>query len=255
MPQPVGRNLPLSLPRRIIIDLMHFAKQVPSIPVQRRMNLASLVAAREAAEPRPSWVSIFTKAYALVATRWPEVRRAYMGWPWPHLYQNPGNVASVAVERPLDDENAVFFGLIRSPEERGLLELDSKLRRFKEEPIENIGAFRRMLLIGRLPRPLRRLAWWIGLNASGRKRAAFFGTFGVTVYSGLGAASLHPLTPCTSCLNYDVIDEHGNVDVRITYDHRVLDGANVARILADLEDVLNGAIVNELRYLRSLEVA
>lgn len=255
MPQPTGRKLALSLPRRIIIDLMHFARQVPSIPVQRRMNLAAVVAARQAAGPRPSWVSIFTKAYALVAQRWPELRRAYMSFPIPHLYEHPGNVASLAVERQFEDEQAVFFGLVRSPEERGLLELDSKLHGFKEAPLKSIGAFRRMLLVARLPRPLRRLAWWIGLNAWGRKRAAFFGTFGVTVYSGLGAASLHPLTPCTTCLNYDVIDECGEVDVRITYDHRVLDGANIARVLADMEEVLNVAIVNELRYLRSVEAA
>jgi hypothetical protein len=36
------------------------------------------------------------------------------------------------------------------------------------------------------------------------------------------------------------------VDVRIVYDHRVLDGATVARALARLEDVLNGEIAAEL---------
>ena len=46
MPQPVGRNLPLSLPRRFICDLVHFAHRVPTVPVERRMNLAPLVMAR-----------------------------------------------------------------------------------------------------------------------------------------------------------------------------------------------------------------
>lgn len=253
MPQPTGRKLSLSLPRRTIGDLMHFAKQVPTIPVQRRMRLSALVAARQAADPRPSWVSIFTKAYGLVAARWPELRRSYMSLPTAHLYEHPGNVASVAVERRYEGEDGVFFGHIRSPETRSLEELDDKLRHFKEDEVESIGCFRRMLSMARLPRPLRRLAWWLGLNAWGRKRATFFGTFGISSYSGLGAASLHPLTPCTTCLNYDVIDEHGDVDVRIVYDHRVLDGATIARVLADLEKVLTGPIVNELGYLRSVE--
>jgi hypothetical protein len=131
-----------------------------------------------------------------------------------------------------------------------LTEIDHRLRRGREQPLESVGSFRRILLVSRLPRPLRRLAWWFALNVSGRKRAHFLGTAGVTVYSGLGAASLHPLSLLTSTLNYGVIEPDGSVDVRLTYDHRVLDGANVARALADLERALNHEILTELRYLR-----
>ncbi len=90
---------------------------------------------------------------------------------------------------------------------------------------------------------------------SGRKRAHFLGTYGVSTYSGLGAASLHPLSPLTTALNYGVIDEAGGVDVRIIYDHRVLDGATVARALQDLDRVLQCEILAELRYLRAVEAA
>jgi hypothetical protein len=34
--------------------------------------------------------------------------------------------------------------------------------------------------------------------------------------------------------------------VRITYDHRVMDGACIARALAELEETLNGPIVQTL---------
>jgi hypothetical protein len=250
-----GRNLPLSLPRRFICDLVHFARQVPSVPVQRGMNLDPLVAARQVAEPRPSWCAIFTKAYAFVAAAYPELRRSYMPLPRPHLYEHAVNIASVAVERRLGDEDAVFFAHLKSPEKRSLQELDTQLRRYKEQPVETFGSFRRALLVSRLPWPLRRLAWWVGLNAWGRKRAHFFGTFGVSVYSGLGAASLHPLSPLTTTLNYGVITPEGQVDVRLIYDHRVLDGATVARVLAELERVLTCEILAELRYLRAAGAA
>jgi hypothetical protein len=255
MPSITGRTIPLSVPRRFVVDLMHFARQVPTVPVQRRMQLGTILRARQAAEPRPSWVSIFTKAFALVAVRWPELRRAYLSFPLPRLYEHPVSIATIAVERQFGDDHGVFFGKIRSPENRGLPEIDERLRALKENPIEKIGAFRHALFFSRLPWPIRRLLWWIGLSVWGRKRAAYFGTFGVSVYAGLGAASLHPLSPATCTLNYGVIDERGEVDVRITYDHRVLDGATVARVLADLEQVLNGAIVNELGYLRAVDAA
>jgi hypothetical protein len=39
------------------------------------------------------------------------------------------------------------------------------------------------------------------------------------------------------------------------YDHRVMDGANVARALEELERVLKTEILAELRYLQAVEAA
>jgi hypothetical protein len=255
MPNLAGRNLALSLPRRFICDLVHFARKVPSVPVQRRMSLHAVVAARQAAVPRPSWCALFTKAFALVAAARPELRRSYLTFPLPHLYEHPINVASIAVERSFRGEEAVFFAPVRNPECLALGLLEAKLRLFKEQPIETNGAFRRTLKLARLPLPVRRLSWWVGLNVWGRKRAHYLGTFGVSVYAGLGAASLHPLSPLTTTLNYGVIDPDGTVDVRLTYDHRVLDGAAVARALEQMESALHGDLLAELHLLKPMKAA
>lgn len=246
----VGRNLPLSLPRRVMGDLLAFAKAIPSVPVQRQMNVAAVAAARAglASTPdAPGWCAVFAKAYGLAAARFPELRRAYLSLPRPHLYEHPYSVASIAFEREYCGEKAVFWGHLRHPVRQPLRQLQAQLRHFKEAPVESIRAFRRPLLVARLPMPLRRLLWWVGLNFSGRKRAGYFGTFGISVYSGLGAESLHPISPLTGTLNYGPIGRDGSVCVRIVYDHRVVDGANVARFLGCLEEVLNGEIVQELR--------
>jgi hypothetical protein len=172
-----------------------------------------------------------------------------MSFPRPRLYEHSVNIASIAIERKFGDEDAVFFAHLRQPETKSLVDIDLRLRQFKELPLETFGAYRRILLLSRFPGPLRRLLWWLSLNLWGRKRAAFLGTSGITVYAGLGVASLHPLSLLTTTLNYGVIEPDGSVDVRITYDHRVLDGATVARALAALECVLRHEILAELRYL------
>jgi hypothetical protein len=247
MHQARGLNIPLSLPRRLICDMLHFAHFVPSVPVQRRMQLADLVAARAASDPRPSWCGIFTKAYAIVTDANPILRRAYLTFPWPHLYQHPTNIATIVIERRLRDEDAVFFVHLSHPETRSLFEIDATLRRYKELPLDQVSAIRRALRTTRWPLPVRRFLWWFALNVSGAKRAHFFGTSGISVYAGLGASSLHPLSVLTSTLNYGVIDTDGGVDVRLVYDHRVLDGSTVARALADLERVLHQEILSEVR--------
>jgi hypothetical protein len=52
-----------------------------------------------------------------------------------------------------------------------------------------------------------------------------------------------------------VIGPDGGLDVRIIYDHRVMDGTTVARALGDLERVLRHEIVAELRYMRGVDAA
>ncbi len=251
MPQPVGRKLPLSPPRRFIIDLVHFAKAMPLVSVERRVRLGPLVAARRAAVPRPGWCALFTKAYAIVAARRPELRRAYLPFPRPHLYEHPVNVASVGVEREAGGEEAVFIAHVRAPEAQPLARIDAHLRRCKEEPLKESGLSRRIQKLSRLPGPVRRLLWWVGLNTSGRRRAHHLGTFGVTSVAGLGAASVTLLSPLTTTLNYGVIGEDGEVNLRVTFDHRVFDGGPIARALEELEHVLRGEILAEVLALRA----
>lgn len=246
-----GRTLSLSLPRRLVCDLVHFAHKVPTVPVQRLINVAALDPVRAQLSPRPSWCTLFTKAMALVSVEFPELRRAYLSFPWARLYEHPESIASVAMERDYKGENGVFFAHFIGPEKRSLLDLDAELRRFQTLPVTSVPDFQICLYICRLPLLLRRFAWWYVTSFRGFRKATWLGTFGVSVYSSLGAESLHPLSPVTTTMNYGVIHENGDVQVRLIYDHRVMDGATVARALARLEQILNGEILAEMRTLQA----
>ena len=248
-----GRMIPLSVPRRMVIDLLYFARGVPTVPVQKRMALGPLLTARAACRPHPRWTALFTKAYALMARDFPEFRRAYVKLPWPHLYEYPRSNATIIVERDYRGEPGLFSLSIKDPASRPLQDIGRQLERAASVPVESIKDFRRAMRFVRLPRPLRRGLWWLGLNI-GRQRGNYFGTFGISVYSALQAESLHPLSPLTSLLNYGVMSGDGVLDVRIMYDHRVMDGATVARGLARLEEILNTTIKDEVAALAAAPV-
>lgn len=241
-----GRWISLSGPRRMVGDLTHFAHQIPTVPVQRRLCLADVAAARAACPDRPGWPAVFIKAYARVTQDVPELRRAYLSLPWPHLCEYPTSVASIAVEREYEGSRCVFFGRIHDPCRLPLQEVHSRIRRFAEAPLESVREFRKLISFSRWPRPLRRSLLWCGLNLP-RTRPGQFGTFGLSVYSSLGAESLHPISPLTTTLNYGVIQPDGRVWARLIYDHRVFDGSTAARALERLESELNGSILHELR--------
>ena len=240
-------SLPLSTQRRLVNDIVHFAHKIPTVPVQRVIDVSKVADLRVQATSRVSWAAVFTKAYAMVCERFPYLRRAYLEYPRPRLYQHPYPIASVAVEREFDGAPGVFFAYLPRPDMLTLPELEIELERFKTAPVQEVFTFQ--VWFARLPRMVRRLAWWWMLNVRGSRKAEFLGTFAVSVYSALGAESLHPLSPLTTTLNYGVIGPDGNVPIRIVYDHRALDGATIARALAYLEAVLQGPITDELAEL------
>jgi hypothetical protein len=187
------------------------------------------------------------KAYALVAADHPPLRRAILTVPWTRLYEHPQSICSLAVEREFQGEEGIFVGLFRAPERQSLAELQAALLAYKQQPLDSIGFFRQELRICSYPWFLRRLLWWTTLHVGGLKRAKRLGTFGLTTYGSLGAEQIHPISPLTTTLTFGPIDEQGRVCVKIIYDHRVLDGAYVARRLGDLEAMLRGQILSELR--------
>lgn len=239
----------ISAPRRLVIDFVHFAAKMPAVVAERHMQIAPLVAARAGAAERISWLAIFAKAYTLVADEFAELRRAYVAMPWPHFAEFDEAEGFVTLEREVDGEKSALNLPLRRKPGLGLAKLDATIRYGRSAPLGEVPYFRRLMLVARLPRPLRRLVLWLGINW-GRQRAKYVGSFLVTSYAALGAEAVRPLSPATATLTYGTIEESGGVTVRVTYDHRVLDGAIMARVLVRLEEILNGAVAEELRSLQ-----
>jgi hypothetical protein len=241
----MGRWIDLSLPRRIVADLCHFSLSVPRGVIKRRIDVSKLTAARQAAALRPAWPVLFLKAYALVAREIPELRQAYVKFPVPHIYEHQASVASLVIERDHEGEPALMLARIKQPDMMTLAELDTTVRHLKTAPSNDVRDFRRALLVARFPTPVRRVLWWLGLNI-GRQRAGHYGTFAISVLGSQGAEIVYAVSLWTLLLSYGPIDDNGSVEVTISFDHRVMDGAIITRLLARLQDVLNTEIIAEL---------
>ena len=240
-----GKYTPVSHFRRLVADLMHFSMKVPSATVERPLGLARLVAARRALAPAPTWSSIFTQAYALVAARTPALRTSYVTFPRPRLYEHPANIATINVERQVAGERVVLYAHVAGPEGLALGEIDAVIRRHQRGPVEGIPSYRRAVRLSRVPWPLRRWAWWAALNLSGGVRCRNFGTFAVSSVGSRGAGITRLLPLLTSQLHYGVIDDAGRLEMRLSFDHRVLDASTAAAALAELEAELLGGILDE----------
>ena len=241
-----GTNRKISLPRRFIIDLMHASMGVPFVSLSRTLDIRQLIEARARAVERPGWAAIFVKAFALVARDEPVLRTLYVKLPWPHFFELPRSVAMVAIARVEDGQDCILPEKVPAPEERSLTDIDAQIRRAKDAPLMEIPNFRKIMTATRLPLPLRRLSWLLGLNV-GRMCANNFGSFGVTSVAAYGPGELHALSPGPFIVTYGVVRPDQGIDVIIRWDHRITDAAFIARTLTRLEQVLNTEISAELR--------
>ena len=233
--------------RRLLLDFLEHAQRRPLVTAERRLQLGALVRAREACAPKPSWTAIFLKAFALVARRRPELRRIFCRFPWAHFYEHDESVGYFAVERLVEGESTVLFGHRRRPDEETLSALSAYVRSCQDRPVEQMRMYRRLRRLAFVPTPLRRLAWLFAELMGGATCARQFGTFGIssTAASGAGMATILSIT--TSTLHYGLFDADGALDFRLTFDHRVYDGAIAGRTLVDLEATLLGEILDEVR--------
>ena len=238
------RSVPLH--RRWVNDIIHFGKKSHVIGCNWRINLAPVLAARATHQPAIGWTAMWMKALALVSQRHAELRTAYLPFPWARLYVHPDCICTVAIERTWQGAAAVFFAQIRRPDDLSLSELDNWLRRFKQEPVESFGSFRRIIRYARPPVLVRRLIWSLVLYWSGPLRAKNLGTCALNPFP-TGGSVTQSATPLSFLLYYGLVEPNGDTQVQILFDHRVMDGIDAYRILRNIEAVLNREIVAELK--------
>jgi hypothetical protein len=241
----IGKYHRISPFRHLVIDLMHFSTKVPSATVERRMPLASLCEARRLCTPAPTWSGIFAKAYARVAAHIPQLRTSYVEFPWPRFYEHSTSIATINVDRQLPNERIVLYAHVPNPQDLSLSEIDAIIRFHQDAPLKNISSYRHAARLSQVPWPFRRGLYWAGLNVFGSVRCANFGTFGISTVGCQGAGILHLLPIVTSSLHYGMLDSTGGLEMRLSFDHRVLDGATAAQALSEMEGTLLGEVTDE----------
>jgi hypothetical protein len=233
------------LHRRWMHDIIHNGKKAHVMGCSWRVNVAPLLAARGARLPPAGWTAIWMKSLALVGRRRPELRTLYMPLPWARLYIHPDMVCTVVIERTWQDVAAVFFEQVAAPDRRSLHELDEMLRQLKQQPVESVGSFRRLIRYARLPVLLRRLIWSLALGWSGPLRMRYFGSAALNPFP-VGGHVTQSAMPVSFMLYIGLIESNGDAEIQIFYDHRVMNGVEVYRIVRDLEATMNRDIVAEL---------
>jgi hypothetical protein len=236
---------PLPVGRGSVNDVALLARAIPLFPVDREMNLTEVAAARATSPMRIGWAAVFLKAYGLVAQEMPLLRSWIAGGLRQRLATAAESVATLAINRTDTGADRLFFARLPCPEAMPLARIQGFIDRHATAPIDEV--FRRQLELEMVPGWLRRAILRWNLRSASPKRPGRIGTFSMSSLAGFQAGNhFHP-TLCTTSLCQGPLDEAGRCRVTLIADHRVLDGATVARALERLEQVLRSELVGELR--------
>lgn len=234
-------------------DVVHFGLKSPVMGGATTFHLKLVAAARRSRQPRILWMAIFVKAIAIAARRRPELRQCFIPFPWPHIYEHPESVIAAVIEREWRGSNGVFFDHLVGPDRQPLASIDAAIRGLMSWQVEAVGGYRRLIRITRLPLFIRRLIWRFVLYFSGRVRSRYIGTASVNSLPVRGATVLQSTTPLTLSIFFSPLKPNGEMEIQTFFDHRVIDGMDVNRLLKDLEATLNGEIADELRQMAEAE--
>lgn len=233
----------------MVADLSWASLRVPRCLMTAELMLPRALAARSALPaPRPPWTAILAKAFAIAAEERPALRRLYATLPTPRLIELDHAIGCIVLERLHEGEAALSIARLTEPQARPLAEIAAMLHHAKTAPPTEARSFQRILNFTRLPWPLRRLLMRVAL-AFGTPLLRYGGSFGISALGQQGAAIIDSVSVVPVFLSYGPIGPDGRVRFYISFDHRVMDGADGAAALRAIEQALEGPVADELEAM------
>lgn len=235
-----------SLGRRMMADLSWASLRIPRCVMTARLRIPRAQTARAALPaPRPPWTTLFLKGFGLAAEPHPALRRCHATLPWPRMLELDHAIGCVVLEREHEGESALSIARLPRCHAIPLPELAQRLTQAKSAPSAEARSFRQFRRFARLPWPLRRFLLRLGI-ATGGPVVLYGGTFAISALGERGVTILDSVSVLPIFLSYGPISPEGEVDVTLSFDHRVMDGADGADALRGLEEALEGPVTDEL---------
>ncbi|MEO3810447.1 2-oxo acid dehydrogenase subunit E2 [Sphaerisporangium sp. B11E5] len=244
---------PFPTQRRHTLFFLDQIRDFSPVFLDTEVDASAIVVARERARragERRSVVAYVVHAAAGVLRKHPEANAAIQGRLNPVVATYDTVAAKVTLDKTLDGRRAVLATVIPGLESATLADVQAHLDRAIEADPDTGEEFAGI-------RALRRLPWQEALDrfrAAARlldRRPEVTGTFSVTSLGHRAVDGFHSVGGTTITLGVGRITERpiardGEVLIApvmrlsLTFDHRVIDGAEAADVLTEIKDALEG---------------
>jgi pyruvate/2-oxoglutarate dehydrogenase complex dihydrolipoamide acyltransferase (E2) component len=195
------------------------------------------------------------KAAAIAQRSHPVSRTFYL--PGRRLVTYEEVVAGFTVERLVDNEPIVFFGEIEHADDKPLTALADELKEYCDGDMMSVPKLKEQIQFARMPWLVRQVVWSLGYWFPALRLLCMKATFGLSSLGALGVSFVCGPSVCTSVFGVGEVEErvvvrNGDLAVRpimtlsLSFDQRVMDGAQAARFLRDVRLLLEGGLEQHL---------
>lgn len=161
--------------------------------------------------------------------------------------------AGFTVERFVKGQPAVFFGSIKEPDVKPIIEITDELRSYSTDDLEQNETLEVQNWFNNVPEFIRRIIIFFGMLIPSLRIHYMGATFGLSSLGKFGCKAIVP--PCVTASTFGIgeVEERpvaidGKVEVRpilslvLNFDHRLIDGAPAARFMQDVIHLLQGGL-------------
>lgn len=242
---------PLPRQRRHTLHFLNGVREFAPVFLDTEVDVTALLEHRAAARRegrRYSLVSyvLYTAARVLVAH--PDANAAISGRLRPRLARYASAWGKLAFDRTIEGHRAVLTAVLPDLDRASLDDVQRRVDRCRDTDPAALPEFAGALTMHRIPVPVGRTLYRAAVRSL-RRRPTLSGTFAVSSLGHRPVDGFHSVGGTTITLGLGRIADRpvardGHVAVvpimrmSLTFDHRVIDGAEAADVLSDIKDAL-----------------
>jgi len=230
---------------------LRYARSVSPVFLDTEVNMESLLQHRAEAHSRGQHYSIVSYAIfagARVLSRWPQANSAIGRGLRPSVARYASVDAKLALDKTYQGQRIVASVPLPNLQTASLESIQTQVNHYRDTPFEQLPEMRGIRLLHRLPSWLGWLLFSTQVSKL-KNRPRYMGTFAVSSLGhrpvngfhavGGGAITLNLGQVKPSPLIRDGVISIGQLlRLNMSFDHRLLDGADAADILTEIKEIL-----------------
>jgi pyruvate/2-oxoglutarate dehydrogenase complex dihydrolipoamide acyltransferase (E2) component len=246
-----ARAVPVARERRHTLHFLGEIRRFSPVFLDAEVDMTAVLADRAAARDRGhrySIVSYFLYAGARVLSAHPEANAAIRGHMRPRVVRYQPVSAKLTLDKTLSGQRVVLSTVLPDLGHASLDDIQRQVDRFRDGDPAVMPEFAGARLMHRLPVPVGSVLYRLAVRPL-RRRAEIMGTFAVTSLGHAPVDGFYSVGGTTITLGIgQALDRPVARDGRViiapttrlslTFDHRVIDGAEAAAVLAGIKDLL-----------------
>lgn len=199
--------------------------------------------------------ALLIKAIALAQKLHPLSRSIVL--PWGKVVSVPHITAGFTVERIIDDQPIVYFGIISHPVEKSIEQIAAELRDYRWAEIDKVPQLATQEGFTEVPWLIRQAIFWLAKCIPAIRFKWFGATFGLSTLGKYGASWVTGPCVCTATFGVGTAEQRPVVENKVVaikpmltltlvFDHRVMDHSSAQRFLLEVRKLVEGGMEPEL---------